>query len=144
MRAVRTTQMGKETRRKENQVRSSKSLPTQYTDRAAAFNISDNVIESDLDPRLCPSYVYGFSLEKKEWCKFFVDALSAVNWKPQALDFLILPGPQKRLLQGLVTGHKFPERARDEVGLKGKGLVVLLHGTPGSGKTLTAGKLLNP
>jgi hypothetical protein len=95
---------------------------------------------NDLDPRLCPSYVYGFSLEKKEWCKFFVDSLSDVTWKEDALDFLILPKSQKRLLQGLVSGHKFPDRARDEVGLKGKGLVVLLHGVPGSGKTLTAGE----
>jgi SpoVK/Ycf46/Vps4 family AAA+-type ATPase len=95
-----------------------------------------------LDTRLCPSYVYGFSFEKKEWSKFFVDFLSPVDWKPNALDSLILPAPQKRLLQGLVTGHKFPERARDGVGLKGKGLVVLLHGSPGSGKTLTAGEPL--
>lgn len=93
-----------------------------------------------LDVSLCPSYVYGFSLEKKEWCRFFVDNLSAVEWVPNALDSLILPAPQKRLLQGLVTGHKFPDRARNVAGLKGKGLVVLLHGVPGSGKTLTAGK----
>ena len=106
----------------------------------ATLNMSDNMVEKDLDPRLCPSYVYGFSLEKKEWCKFYVDSLSEVDWKPDALDSLILPMPQKRLLKGLVTGHKYPDRARDEVGLKGKGLVVLLHGTPGSGKTLTAGK----
>ena len=94
--------------------------------------------EEELDPRLCPSYVYGFSFEKKKWCKFFVDSISAVDWKPNALESLILPPQQKRLLQGLVTGHKFPDKARDEHGLKGKGLVVLLHGSPGSGKTLTA------
>lgn len=92
------------------------------------------------DPILCPPYVYGFSLEKKEWCKFFVDSMEPVKWKSNALESLILPAPQKRLLQGLVTAHKFPDKARDSVGLKGKGLVVLLHGTPGSGKTLTAGK----
>jgi hypothetical protein len=104
------------------------------------LDVSNTVAGQTLDPRLCPSYVYGFSFEKKEWCKFFVDFLSSVDWKPDALDSLILPRPQKRLLQGLVTGHKFPERARDEHGLKGKGLVVLLHGAPGSGKTLTAGE----
>jgi signal recognition particle GTPase len=85
--------------------------------------------------------VYGFSFEKKEWCKYFVDQISNVDWKPNALASLILPAPQKRLLQGLVTGHKFPDKARNEYGLKGKGLVILLHGSPGSGKTLTAGKL---
>src|SRR5277367_4089658 len=106
----------------------------------ATFETSGYLFGDDLDPRLCPSYVYGFSLENKEWCKFFVDSLSEVDWMQDALDSLILPAPEKRLLQGLVTGHKFPERARDGAGLKGKGLVVLLHGAPGSGKTLTAGK----
>jgi hypothetical protein len=92
------------------------------------------------DTVLCPPYVYGFSLEKKEWCKFFIDLLNTVNWDPNALDRLILQTPQKRLLRGLVTSHKYPEKSRDEVVLKGKGLVILLHGSPGSGKTLTAGE----
>ncbi len=106
----------------------------------AIYDMSQQVENEELDLRLCAPYVYGFSLEKKEWCKFFVDCVSPVSWKKNALDSLILPGPQKRLLQGLVTGHVYPEKARDEYKLKGKGLVVLLHGSPGSGKTLTAGK----
>jgi hypothetical protein len=108
----------------------------------ASLDVRQTDLEDELDPRLCPSYVYGFSFEKKEWCKFFVDFLSDVDWKSDALDSLILPAPQKRLLQGLVTGHRFPDKARNEHGLKGKGLVILLHGSPGSGKTLTAGKPL--
>jgi hypothetical protein len=110
------------------------------TNPKSALDDSDTSVGQSLDPRLCPSYVYGFSFEKKEWCKFFVDFLSPVEWKPDALNSLILPSPQKRLLKGLVSGHKFPERARDLPGQKGKGLVVLLHGAPGSGKTLTAGE----
>jgi len=54
------------------------------------------------------------------------------------MDELILPATQKKVLQALVGSHLFPAQARDEWGLKGKGLVILLHGTPGSGKTLTA------
>lgn len=54
------------------------------------------------------------------------------------MDELILPTTQKKVLQALVGSHLFPAQARDEWGLKGKGLVILLHGTPGSGKTLTA------
>lgn len=53
-------------------------------------------------------------------------------------DSLILAPEQKLILQALVTSHKFPDNARNEPEQKGKGLVVLLHGTPGSGKTLTA------
>lgn len=106
--------------------------------KPSTLEVRQTDLEDELDPRLCPSYVYGFSFEKKEWCKFFVDLLSEVDWRPNALDSLILPAPQKRLLQGLVTGHQFPDKARDVHGLKGKGLVILLHGSPGSGKTLTA------
>jgi SpoVK/Ycf46/Vps4 family AAA+-type ATPase len=69
--------------------------------------------------------------------------MSPVQWKSNSLESLIIPAPQKRLLEGLVTGHTFPDKARDEKNLKGKGLVVLLHGTPGSGKTLTAGKIFD-
>jgi hypothetical protein len=110
----------------------------------AIFDLSDKKIDSDLQRKLCPSYVYGFSFERKEWCKFFVDFILPVNWKKDAFSSLILPEPQKRLLQGLVTGHAYPDSARDESRLKGKGLVVLLHGSPGSGKTLTAGRCLSP
>lgn len=42
------------------------------------------------------------------------------------------------MLEALVSSHSFPVNARDQPEQKGKGLVILLHGTPGSGKTLTA------
>ncbi|KAG4433617.1 hypothetical protein IFR05_010893 [Cadophora sp. M221] len=100
--------------------------------------VQDQLQTTTLDPRLCPPYVYGYSLEKKEWCKFFIDSMTEVGWKKDAMESLILPDPQKRLLKGLISGHEYPDRARDETTLKGKGLVVLLHGAPGSGKTLTA------
>ncbi|KAK3947466.1 P-loop containing nucleoside triphosphate hydrolase protein [Pseudoneurospora amorphoporcata] len=51
---------------------------------------------------------------------------------------LLLPNAQKRILRALVENHIFPDNARDEDMQKGKGLVRLLHGSPGSGKTMTA------
>ncbi|CEJ58536.1 hypothetical protein PMG11_07190 [Penicillium brasilianum] len=53
-------------------------------------------------------------------------------------DSLIVGDRQKLVLQSLVTSHLYPDDARDQMRQKGKGLVVLLYGTPGSGKTLTA------
>ena len=96
----------------------------------------------DIDPILCPPYVYGFSLEMKEWCKFFVDNLTAVEWRDNPMDALILEDSKRRLVKALVSTHRYPENARNEAQAKGKGLIILLHGTPGSGKTLTAGKHL--
>ncbi len=80
----------------------------------------------------------GYSLAKKEWCRFLVQNLRPVNWKDDAWDKLILEEEQKLVLQALVTSHSYPENARDQPEQKGKGLVILLHGSPGSGKTLSA------
>ena len=93
------------------------------------------------DPLLCPPFAYGYSLSGKTWCKYFLDNLEPVDWKPNAMEELILPGKEKRIIQALVNSHRFPERARDESTLKGRGLTMLLHGPPGCGKTMTAGML---
>lgn len=87
---------------------------------------------------LAPPFTYGYSLIRKTWCKYFIDGLTPVVWNARAAESLILPGAEKALLSALVTAHEFPSNARDVAMQKGKGLVVLLHGTPGSGKTLTA------
>lgn len=92
-----------------------------------------------LEPILCPPYAFGYSLTRKEWCRFYIDNIRNVEWKKNAFESLVLKANQKRVLQALVSSHAFPENARDEAQQKGKGLVVLLHGKPGSGKTLTAG-----
>ena len=99
-------------------------------------------IDSDSALMLCPPFAYGYSLARKEWCRFYVDNIKEVNWKPNAFDELILGDRQKDVLRALVSSHSFPANARDETQQKGKGLVMLLHGTPGSGKTLTAGKII--
>ncbi|KAJ9602076.1 hypothetical protein H2200_013436 [Cladophialophora chaetospira] len=105
----------------------------------------DSVVPADVSDKskrmLCPPYAYGFSLSRKEWCRFYIDNLSDPDWNKSALDGLILPEERKSVLQALVFSHTFPHRARDEMKLKGKGLVILLHGNPGSGKTLTAGEV---
>lgn len=109
-------------------------------------NYTDGVSVSVIDVHersermLCPPYTYGFSLSRKLWCKFYIDDISDVEWNRSALDNLILPDSRKSVLEALVFSHAFPSGARDEMRQKGKGLVVLLHGSPGSGKTLTAGE----
>lgn len=91
-----------------------------------------------VEPLLCPPYALGYSLSRKDWCRFFLDDTEEVQWKANMWDSLILSSEQKMVLQALVTSHRFPGNARDQPEQKGKGLVILLHGTPGSGKTLTA------
>ena len=91
-----------------------------------------------VDKMLCPPFVYGFSLARKEWCRFYLKCISEVPWQKNCFDNLVMQEKQKKLLQALVSSHKFPDNPRDEMQQKGKGLVILLHGSPGSGKTLTA------
>jgi len=90
----------------------------------------------------CPPFAYGFSLARKEWCRFYIDQIQEVEWNENLFNSLVVGNSQKLLLQALVTSHTFVDKARDQPQQKGKGLVILLHGTPGSGKTLTAGKLI--
>ncbi|KAI1382402.1 P-loop containing nucleoside triphosphate hydrolase protein [Hypoxylon crocopeplum] len=90
------------------------------------------------EPVHCPPFTLGYSLGRKQWCRFFVDYISDVKWNPNAWDSLVLPDKEKRLLRALISSHAFSKNPRDSMQQKGKGLVLLLHGTPGSGKTLTA------
>ncbi|KAI2473596.1 P-loop containing nucleoside triphosphate hydrolase protein [Annulohypoxylon bovei var. microspora] len=92
----------------------------------------------DPEPVQCPPYTLGYSLGRKQWCRFFVDYIRDVEWSPKAWDSLVLPDKEKHLLRALISSHAYSRKPRDSMQQKGKGLVVLLHGTPGSGKTLTA------
>ncbi|KAK1777752.1 P-loop containing nucleoside triphosphate hydrolase protein [Copromyces sp. CBS 386.78] len=83
-------------------------------------------------------YSPGFSPAKKTFCRYYLDSLRPIDWKPDAWESLLLSNAQKRILRALVENHIFPDNARDEDMQKGKGLVLLLHGSPGSGKTMTA------
>jgi hypothetical protein len=106
-----------------------------------AVALTEANINEDSERMLCPPYVYGYSLARKRWCRFYVDCISDCAWKKSAMNDLVLPEARKSVLEALVFSHAFPPRVRDEAEQKGKGLVVLLHGSPGSGKTLTAGKI---
>ncbi|KAF8244609.1 P-loop containing nucleoside triphosphate hydrolase protein [Wilcoxina mikolae CBS 423.85] len=93
-----------------------------------------------IDPTLCPPYIYGYDPNGKVWGRFFIDQITEARWKGDAFESLILHSARKHVIRSLVNSHRFPEpeKVRDQGELKGKGLVILLHGAPGSGKTLTA------
>lgn len=85
--------------------------------------------------------VKAFSLDEKRWFELYVDKLSEVNWNLQCFDQLVLPSESKDLIRALVLTHtakKSHDDFDDTIKGKGKGLVFLLHGPPGVGKTLTA------
>lgn len=114
---------------------------------------------SDEDYLLCPSWVFAFLLEEKMWVGYvLLDCLESIAWKADPYEFLQLPSEKKIFIKSLVQGFgarrvaaesSGGQQAKDDedgeefddiIEGKGRGLIFLLHGPPGLGKTLTAGK----
>jgi hypothetical protein len=91
---------------------------------------------------LCPAKARGFSLTSKKFGLFLVDEIKDVTWADHSYDMLEIDPEMKSTIEALVWNHGSPSlRFDDFVANKGKGLIFLLHGPPGAGKTLTAGTL---
>ncbi|KZM24333.1 ATP binding [Ascochyta rabiei] len=102
--------------------------------------------------------VMAFVLSVREWKLLFVKGFKEPNWNPKLMDSLVLKDETKKMLQNLSslymqhsqepgshetvvpTGDRPLARPwnADYIEDKGKGLVLLLHGKPGVGKTYTA------
>ncbi|CAI6089261.1 unnamed protein product [Clonostachys chloroleuca] len=88
---------------------------------------------------IATSTICGFSFREKQWLHLFVDYLSPVTWDNDAFPRLVLPPRNKELVEALVNTHSQSKDSFDDIIRgKGKGLIFLLHGPPGVGKTLTA------
>ncbi|KAF5570830.1 aaa family atpase [Fusarium phyllophilum] len=85
-----------------------------------------------------PTSLYGFNMQKKDWVKLEVDLLQDVTWNEEAFDLLVMERQTKELVEAVVTNHLDEDRVTDVIHGKGNGLFILLHGGPGTGKTLTA------
>ncbi|OTA67327.1 P-loop containing nucleoside triphosphate hydrolase protein [Hypoxylon sp. EC38] len=103
-------------------------------------NILDELTEEDLI--ITNSMVRGFAFSIKQFLEFFVDNLSPLKWDEACFDQLVLNPTIKKTVRAMVSMHS--RRGQDGPGVddivegKGKGLVMVLHGPPGVGKTLTA------
>ncbi|CAD6566684.1 MAG: hypothetical protein ASARMPREDX12_008793 [Alectoria sarmentosa] len=112
---------------------------------------------------VCGPTVLGFSLDRRAWgnflhslqkrlrlennadfdriAEFAVSGIQDITWTTLPFDTLVIPTKTKEMLQALVH-NQIPDPDKpafdDFIEGKGKGLIVLLHGPPGVGKTLTA------
>lgn len=83
--------------------------------------------------------VRGYALKNKRWMEFFIDDISDVKFNDQAFDSLVLPNDQKELILAFAQSQvKYKDAFDDIISGKGKGIIMLLSGGPGIGKTLTA------
>nr|XP_036574914.1 AAA family ATPase [Colletotrichum truncatum]XP_036575124.1 AAA family ATPase [Colletotrichum truncatum]KAF6781404.1 AAA family ATPase [Colletotrichum truncatum]KAF6781645.1 AAA family ATPase [Colletotrichum truncatum] len=100
---------------------------------------------TDNDYLMCPPTLIAFLLKHKVWAfRIYISGLEEITWKEDPFLSLQLPEEKKRLVKSLVQGFGLDkddfhlESYEDIIEGKGKGLVFLLHGPPGLGKTLTA------
>lgn len=116
-----------------------------------------------LDPSLSDDYVmllpfriYGYAMLNRKWFPFNINLVNNITPGQEQMtaagyEDLVLPDGHKKLLQAIVknqvrdpkqiySGRKDDpdEFQMDVVKGKGKGLIILLHGAPGVGKTSTA------
>jgi hypothetical protein len=87
---------------------------------------------------LLPHVLVGFNMLNKRWEPLKVSCILDVIWNKDAFKSLVLEEETKHCVQALVTNQVSVEKSTDLVYGKGNGLVILLHGGPGTGKTLTA------
>ncbi|KKY29195.1 putative atpase aaa+ type core [Phaeomoniella chlamydospora] len=95
---------------------------------------------SSIQAQLCPGTVYCYAIKSRSWYDIAVSHISEVDWNKEALEHLVLSPDKKEMLLGLVQQHQKNKDkiVSDVIPSKGKGLVLVLHGSPGVGKTLTA------
>lgn len=89
---------------------------------------------------LVPLQTKGFNLRTKKWLDLNMDQIGPVVWNEKAFDSLVLDKDKKtkELITALVSKQIASSKSTDVVAGKGNGLILLLHGGPGTGKTLTA------
>ncbi|KAI8953402.1 P-loop containing nucleoside triphosphate hydrolase protein [Xylaria longipes] len=108
---------------------------------------SDNNVERKEDMRpltdvecvIASPRAKGFDLNAKEWCEFDVDDIKDVVWDDSPYDNLVLPDGERELVFAFANRPRFSKQGFDDfVSHKGEGIIILLAGPPGVGKTLTA------
>ncbi|KAG1838022.1 P-loop containing nucleoside triphosphate hydrolase protein [Suillus subalutaceus] len=112
-------------------------------DSSLNLPVSTRLVPKELEEEqyvICTPVVIGFCFGTKQWGGFALDKLEDVSWSLEPFDRLVLDNRHKELIHALVKQHasRTSSTFDDLVRGKGKGLVGLLAGPPGCGKTLTA------
>ena len=115
-----------------------------YTESISEWKGNGPPLLSDEQLVICDNVIPGFSLISKRWCFFEVDYIQEFEYNNRAFESLVLAQEQKSMIHSLVRIHADERLDFDDlIKGKGKGMIFLLHGEAGTGKTLTAGWFLH-
>ena len=89
-------------------------------------------------PLLLPATISGFNMRNKKWEELDADLICDVCWNTEAFDSLVIDDTTRKLIKALVMRQLETDKGTDLIAGKGQGLIILLHGGPGTGKTFTA------
>ena len=85
---------------------------------------------------MLPATLPAFSFSQKIWADCYVEQIKEIEWDNNAYSKLVMDPSKKEILRTLILNSK--NAFGDIVKNKSGGCIFLLHGTPGTGKTLTA------
>ncbi|KAK8875058.1 P-loop containing nucleoside triphosphate hydrolase protein [Apiospora arundinis] len=122
------------------------ATPLTFAKKSLRDVVNDGTITDD-DFLILPFRVFGFVLRSRKWHKLDLENISevAILGEGEGLDQLVLPSGHLDMVKSMIRQH-FREKTLatmnsgklDVVRGKGRGLIMLLHGVPGVGKTSTA------
>jgi hypothetical protein len=110
-----------------------------------ALKLHDEPTEDEF--LLMPTQIPGYDLHEKEWIPLPVSDIAPIRWRKELFEYLVLHEETKRLVKAMVTVRASSIKTNrerqvrenfDVIPGKGNGLIMLFHGSPGTGKTLTA------
>ncbi|CAG9996971.1 unnamed protein product [Clonostachys byssicola] len=89
---------------------------------------------------LTTPWVIGLDMNTKLWSKFRVDELEPIDWNDESYENLILPEKEKELAWAFVKNKALADSTKfeDFIKDKGRGIIILMFGPPGVGKSYTA------
>lgn len=130
-----------------------------FVDSTTLLSYYQNILDPSLSDdyvMLLPFRIYGYAMLGRKWFPFNINLVNNITPGQEQMtatgyEDLVLPDGHKKLLQAIVKNQvRDPkliysgrqddpdEFQMDVVKGKGKGLIILLHGAPGVGKTSTA------